>query len=106
MKIRNPIRLLPFFSLFLCLFAGLVLFAGPSKAAVTGTLQGTVKDAAGEPLKGADITLVGTGLVTVTGKDGSYLFTGVLPGTYTLRVELVTFQTANATVVLQQDNTV
>ncbi|HEX5324431.1 MAG TPA: TonB-dependent receptor, partial [Capsulimonadaceae bacterium] len=97
----NPIRL----TIFFCLIASLILFANPSYAATTGIIQGTVRDTAGAPLKGANVSLVGTGLVSVTDANGAYLFTGVQPGTYTIRTELVTYQSADTTVVLQQDNT-
>lgn len=74
-----------------------------SLAAVTGGIQGTVKNASGAPLAGADITILGVRLTAVTDKDGHYLFTGVQPGTYTLRAELVTYKPLESQVAVQQD---
>src|SRR5580693_6887378 len=89
----------------LCLLSFSLLLPGPLKAATTGTVQGTVKDSDGKPIKGANVTLVGTGLATVTDKSGSYLFTGVTPGTYTVKADVENYQPAETQVVLQQDMT-
>ncbi len=51
------------------------------------TLYGWVKDAStGDPVDGATVRLVEAGLETVTGADGYYEFTNVLPGNYTLEI--------------------
>lgn len=74
-----------------------------SRAAVTGGVQGTVRSASGTPLAGAYVTLLGAGLTAVTGKDGHYIFTGVQPGAYTVRVELVTYKPLESQITVQQD---
>lgn len=55
----------------------------------TGGITGTVKDPSGAVVPGAKITLTndGTGIVTTTASTstGTYSFTGIMPGTYTLR---------------------
>ncbi len=76
-----------------------------SRAATTGTVQGVVRDDTGKPAQGANVFLVGTGLQTKTGPNGYYTFTGVNPGAYTVRVELVTFTTATQPATVQQDFT-
>jgi dienelactone hydrolase len=50
------------------------------------TLHGTVRDRAGEPIKGAHVMLIGTELETTTGADGNYSISGILPGTHTVWV--------------------
>lgn len=55
----------------------------------TGTISGTVKSAAGGVISGAKVT-IGNGQVslsTLTTPDGTYTFTSVEPGTYTLTAE-------------------
>lgn len=74
-------------------------------AATTGTVQGTIRDDAGKPLSGVNVYLEGTERTTVTNKSGYYVFTGVTPGTYTVRAELVTFTTASTPVTVVQDQT-
>lgn len=74
-------------------------------ATTTGVVQGTIRNAEGEPLSGVNVFLEGAGRTTVTGKNGFYLFTGVQPGSYTVRAELVTFALASAPVSVLQDQT-
>jgi hypothetical protein len=60
------------------------------------SLRGAVTDPSKAAIPGAKITLInpGTGATrsTTTGADGTYVFTEVLPGTYTLTVEANGFQ--------------
>ena len=82
----------------LCL--GLALSAVvPSMAAAQiggGAFAGNVVDQAGAAVPGATLTItaVGTNLsrTTVTGQEGTYVFTGLAPGTYRVRVELSGFR--------------
>ena len=57
----------------------------------TSQLTGVVSDSAGAVIPGARVTLTdeGTNIAanSVTNGSGIYLFTGVRPGTYTIRVE-------------------
>ncbi|MDD5510779.1 MAG: carboxypeptidase regulatory-like domain-containing protein [Dehalococcoidales bacterium] len=49
----------------------------------TGTLTGVVTDSAtGAPLQGVSVTMAGTTVTTAA--DGSYGFTNITPGTYTI----------------------
>jgi hypothetical protein len=66
------------------------------QASTTATVRGTVEDTSGGVLPGATVTLTnaGTGAsqIAVTNERGGYLFTGLFPGTYSLRVELEGFR--------------
>src|SRR6516225_8375666 len=88
-------RLLVAFSLCLLL---LFMGAGQSFAQVdTGTILGSVSDSSGARISGATVTLTNEGtnatLSTTTGDDGSYKFTPVRIGRYTVAVTMQGFQT-------------
>jgi hypothetical protein len=51
-----------------------------------GGIEGVVTDEAIQPLAGANVTLVELEVVTATDTDGSYQFSNVQPGTYTVAV--------------------
>lgn len=51
-----------------------------------GTIEGTVRDTAGDPVAGATVT-VGESDPVTTGTDGSYLVGDLAPGTYLVRAE-------------------
>lgn len=70
-----------------------VLLAGEAFAQESGSLEGTVTDAAnGEPLPGANVVLVGTDQGAATGAEGNYTIRGIEPGTYTVRASFLGFQ--------------
>lgn len=76
-----------------------------------GSVRGIVKDADGNILEKAKVTLAGSlipqGRDFVTGKDGVYLFTAVPPGTYTILVthpQMMDF-TAEAVISLDRQTT-
>lgn len=56
------------------------------------TLQGKVTGAGGEPLPGASVVLEGTYYGISTGSDGSFSFTRLSPGEYTLVVSFVGYE--------------
>jgi hypothetical protein len=71
--------------------------AAPAAAQVdTGTILGTVKDASGGVLPGATVTITHEGqsftLTTVTRTDGTYIFTPIRTGAYSVEVEFVGFK--------------
>ncbi len=75
----------------------------------TGSIQGVVKDQSGAVIPGAQVTLTnqGTGfsLKTTTSNAGSYIFTPIKIGAYTVTVEKTGFQRAtnsHVTVNVQQ----
>jgi TonB-dependent receptor len=62
-------------------------------AEVSVTLSGTVKDAkTGEPLPGANVVLVGTGLGASTDLNGRYTIRGISAGQYAVKVSFVGYQ--------------
>ena len=88
-------RLLVAFSVCLLL---VLIWAGQAVAQVdTGTILGSVSDSSGARISGATVTLTNEGtnatLSTTTGDDGSYKFTPVRIGRYTVAVTMQGFQT-------------
>jgi len=78
------------------LFLG-CLAGQPALAQVdTGALQGTVKDQSGAVIPNAKVTLTNEGtsftIATVTRDDGTYIFTPIKIGTYTVEAEAAGFQ--------------
>ncbi|WP_162899723.1 TonB-dependent receptor [Salinibacter ruber] len=66
---------------------------GAAPAQQAATLTGTVEDANGAPLPGANVVLLDSDYGTAAGADGSYSITGIDPGTYALRVTFVGYET-------------
>ena len=78
-------------------FALLVLLAAPVTAQVdTGTILGTVKDQSGAILPGATVTITHEGqgftLSAATREDGTYIFTPIRSGAYSIEVEFQGFK--------------
>ncbi len=64
----------------------------------TGGIQGVVTDTAVQPIEGANVTLLETDQTTQTATDGSYAFSNLDPGTYTIAVRAEGFiSTSNET---------
>ena len=63
----------------------------------TASIRGTVEDSSGGVLPGATVTLTSAGTrsqqTQVTNDRGGYLFTGLFPGNYDIKVELSGFKT-------------
>jgi hypothetical protein len=74
----------------------------------TATLRGNVQDSTGAVVPGATVTLTNTGTkapqTTVTDDRGQYLFAGVFPAAYDLKVELSGFKTYERKSLLLQAN--
>jgi hypothetical protein len=66
----------------------LVTFSEGQETAAKGAIQGVLRDQAGAPVAGREITLSGTGVSrsTTTGTDGTFEFAGLAAGDYTLKV--------------------
>jgi hypothetical protein len=68
-----------------------------AQASTTATIRGNIQDTSGAVLPGATVTLTneGTSAVQTAVSDdrGQYLFAGLFPGTYDLKVELSGFKT-------------
>ena len=92
---------------FLVLSGGSVTFA----QTVQGVITGTVTDPTGAVVPNVPITIMNTGTntsqSTTTGSDGSYRFSLVPPGNYTVEVKATNFATIRATgVVVEASQTV
>ena len=67
--------------------------AAPSPAqGQTGSLAGRITDAQGEPLGGANVTLVEVHRGAVSQMNGEYVIPAVPPGSYTLEVHLLGYR--------------
>ncbi len=92
---RGKLRIASVFLLALLAIAGTV----SAQSNVSGSVQGTIKDAAGAALPGVTVTalskaLIAGKLVTVTDNRGVYRFPSLPVGTYDIQAELSGFQTA------------
>jgi TonB-dependent starch-binding outer membrane protein SusC len=71
-------------------------------ASQTGSISGTVRDSSsGAPVTDALVTVVGTAFTAKTGADGRFTITGVPAGTYRIRVRMLGYTAAVASVTLQ-----
>lgn len=78
---------------------------GTAVAQSTGTVAGSVVDAAGEPLPGMNVALVGTLYGTATNAEGQFRLTSVPAGDYEFRISGVGFQTSQIPIVVQAGRT-
>jgi len=80
-----------FFVMAMSAVALLLLPCGLRAQIDTGSLTGTVKDPSGAVISGAKITLTNDGtrmsVATTSTATGNYVFSGLLPGTYTLQAK-------------------
>ena len=74
-------------------------------AATTGTIQGTVTNAAGQPVAGATVTLESSGASVKTDSSGNYVFTGVDPAAQAIRITGPSYKSTETTVNVSQDVT-
>ncbi len=77
------------------------------KAQGTGTVSGTVTNVTtGTPVAGAQISIVGTTLGTLTGNVGDYTIANVPAGQHTVRVEFIGFGAVEEQIAVQAGATV
>ena len=78
----------------LCL---LVVIAAPAFPQATSRVTGTVSDPSGAVIQGASVSLMNeaTNVIvsTVTTSTGTYVFDGIIPGTYSLTITASGFAT-------------
>ena len=79
-----------------------LLFGGQALGqTVTGTITGIVTDPSGLVIAGAGVTLTndrtGESRTAVSSESGAFIFTGLPPATYSLKVELTGFKTLQRT---------
>jgi len=77
---------------------GLAVIAVGPLAAQAGTVRGAVTDSSGAPLPSATVVVEGTEARATTGGQGQYEIRGVPAGAHTVRVRLIGFRSASATV--------
>ncbi|TXK46805.1 outer membrane beta-barrel protein [Pontibacter qinzhouensis] len=75
-----------------------------SSAAVAATVKGKVQDAQREPLIGANVVVLNSNKVAPVGLDGSYQLSDLQPGTYTLSVAYVGYQTLTKVVTISEQH--
>ena len=76
-----------------CLYASLLLIFGSFLIAFaqpnTGSITGQITAVDGQPIELVSITLIETNRGTLTDIKGNYTFANVLPGKYTIRIQLL-----------------
>ncbi|WP_150290063.1 TonB-dependent receptor [Sphingobium estronivorans] len=81
--------------------AAMALALTTPAAALAGTITGTVSDGTGtRALQSTQLRIVELGRVAEAGRDGSYRFPDVAPGTYTLEARYVGADPVRATVIV------
>jgi hypothetical protein len=93
----------------LCILLAVLLPGGQAFAqTVTGTITGTVTDPAAQAIVGASVTLTsgrtGDLRTTTTNELGTFTFTALQPGTYSLKVEHSGFKTLERTGIVLSAN--
>ena len=81
--------------------AAIVIALATPAAALAGTITGTVSDGTGtRALQSTQLRIVENGRVAEAGRDGSYRFPDVAPGTYTIEARYVGADPVRTTVVV------
>src|SRR5690606_36072550 len=81
-----------------CLTLFAALAAPPSHAQSTGTVRGRVLTDRGAPLGGAQVSLDGTTIGTLTSAQGQFMLVNVPAGSYRLQIRQIGYETGTATV--------
>ena len=87
--------------LFLFLLGALTLLVPRTADAQTGSLVGTVRDAAGVPLPGINVVLAGTTLGDATDLNGRYAIRLIPTGSYTVQASAIGFQTQQQPITIE-----
>ncbi len=81
-----------------------ILLSGSFALAANSNISGQVKDnQTSEPLPGASVLLKGTSLGASSDLDGHYIIRNVPPGSYTIRVTYVGYQSLEVPIVVEED---
>ncbi len=81
-------------NLSLFIFVLIILSCATGLSQTTGKISGVVTDGeTGDPLPGANVIVEGTNLGAATGLDGEFFIINVPPGTYTLIVRMMGYET-------------
>lgn len=76
---------------YLTLLLFVTLSSFPVLYGQTASLPGSVRDPEGRPVSGAHVAVVGQQAGTVSGGDGDFLLTGLIPGTLRIRISHLGF---------------
>ncbi|MBU6366328.1 MAG: TonB-dependent receptor [Gemmatimonadetes bacterium] len=76
------------------------LLGAPAHAQGTGTIRGKVTTAGGTPIPNAQVGLVGATVGALSAKDGGYVIANAPAGPQTLRVRLIGYAPASASIVV------
>ena len=97
---------LPGFAWKIALAIGLVALPRTVAAQGSGTVRGAVTDSSsGQPIAGAQVTVTGTTLGTITGEDGRYVLRNVPARAVTLRAQRIGFAPSEQDVTLAASDT-
>ncbi len=98
-RIPGTVRFLS--TLFVVYLACSILTISAFSQTATGGIRGVVTDSSGAALPGANVTAINTAtgvdLKTTSTGDGVYTFPRILPGKYTIRIEVPNFKRAEVT---------
>jgi TonB-linked SusC/RagA family outer membrane protein len=83
-----------------------LLLAAPLGAQQTGTISGTITGESSQPLNGAQILIVGTGLGTRTADNGRYTIVNVPVGSHRVRAQMIGHRPMEQTVTVSAGQTV
>lgn len=84
----------------LCFFTGFTaLYANEEEHG--GTITGTVTTADNRPAPAVSVVLKGTKKATLTDEDGTFTLRNISPGTYTVEVSLIGYETVAQTVTVE-----
>lgn len=93
----------PLFAAFVLCVTALIAVTAAGQSTGSATLRGTVKDPKGAVVPNATVTLVNEATKaerkTTSNDEGSYVFTAMIPGNYTLKVESRGFKTVSQSAV-------
>ena len=80
----------------------MILAGAPEAMAQQGAITGQVIEASNQqPISGAQVSLAGTQMGTLTGEDGNYRITGVPAGEYEVRVQAIGYSQGSQMVTVQ-----
>lgn len=77
---------------------------GVTRRRGASSIGGTVTDSAGRPVASADLRLLGTGLSTTTDSSGTFLFQGLIAGSFIVRARREGLLAGNAVTQIADDD--
>ncbi|MDD3732439.1 MAG: TonB-dependent receptor, partial [candidate division Zixibacteria bacterium] len=90
-----------FYFLPVIFLVGLLMLPSAVFAAAFGQIKGTITDAeTGEPVVNASVLIVGTRVGNFTDLDGKYIIPRLEPGTYTVKISSIEYNTVEITNVI------